>query len=93
MLSRGFQRQGDHDALNVVPFLNDQSGVEFADGPEHHVLIILARMLESVEGLPHLVIDRAIREIDNVRQGLWLSTQGIRVTRLGLKSLDSFWYA
>ncbi len=57
MLSRGFQRQGDHDALNVVPFLNDQSGVEFADGPEHHVLIILARMLESVEGLPHLVID------------------------------------
>ena len=43
------QGQRHHNALDIVPFLSDQLGIELAAGFENHLVIVLARMLEAVK--------------------------------------------
>ena len=52
-----FSCQGQHNPLNVFPLLDDELRAEFTDGLEHHGLIILAWVFESVECCADLVIN------------------------------------
>ena len=49
VLGGRLEGQRHHNALNVIPFLSDQLGVELAAGFENHLVIVLARMLEAIK--------------------------------------------
>src|SRR5712691_5617060 len=57
--ARGFERQRDENALQVLPFFHDQIGIEFAYGFQEDVAI-LSRMLEAIERRAQFLLDTFI---------------------------------
>lgn len=53
-LRRRFEGQREHDALDILPFLENQVGVELADRLEKQVLI-LTGMFEAIQGGAHFL--------------------------------------
>ena len=59
-LRGGFERERNHDATNVIPFVNNQRFFELADGANGPVFRILFGVLESAERCANPVVDGAI---------------------------------
>ena len=57
VLGGRLEGQRDHNALDIVPLLNDQLGVELAAGFEHHLVIVLARVLEAIKRGANRIIE------------------------------------
>ena len=55
-LRRGFERQRDENALQVLPFFHDQLGIEFAYGFQEDIAILMG-VLEAIERRAKFLLD------------------------------------
>ena len=58
-LRRGFERQRDENALQVLPFFHDQIGIEFAYGFQKDIAILIG-VLEAIERRAKFLLDAFI---------------------------------
>lgn len=55
-LGRGFERQRDENALQVLPFFHDQTGIEFAYGFQEDIAILIG-VFEAIERRTQFLLD------------------------------------
>ncbi len=89
-LSSRLPVERDHDTLEVFPFLDDEVFVDFPDGPQEPVLIVLRRVLKSVERcpdlLPDVLVPRSEPVAGDIQDGKVYGVDPVGVRRVNLRN-------
>ena len=80
----------DHDAPDVFPFLHDELLVDLSDGPQEPVLIVLCRMLKSIERrsdlFPDVLVPRSELVAGDIQDGKVYGVDPVRIRRVDLRN-------
>jgi len=81
-LGGGLQRQGEHDTLDVIPFINDQRLIDFPNWLDN-LIAVLTGMLEAIQALFNGIVNIL------VARGKLIAEHMLLVLRVPLQALAS----